>query len=131
MDLSDQLLQKDNFIWAWHKVRRYYEATDGWYDEIEVAEFEAQLGSSLDSIRAQFAEGQYFMSAMTPLPQPKKRETSGKPQVRQAFRVKVADQVAWVAWVNVVGPFLERYGRNKAETRADRARERKFKRRRS
>jgi hypothetical protein len=41
------------------------------------------------------------------LPQPEKANSAGKPQTRQAFWVAVRDQVAWTAYMNIVGPQLD------------------------
>jgi len=101
------LLLSENLHMAWAKVRRYYATTDAWYDELAVAKFEANLESELMSIRDQFSRGTYSLSPLLPLPQPKKPDPDGHPKVRQAFWVQVRDQVAWAAFVNVIGPMLE------------------------
>jgi hypothetical protein len=101
------LLLPDNLHLAWAKVRRYYSTTDAWYDELAVAQFEANLESELSSIRDQFSEGTFRVSPLVPLPQPKKSDSEGNPRVRQAFWVEVRDQVAWAAFVNVIGPVRE------------------------
>ena len=33
----------ENLYWAWEKVRRFYYSMDGWYDELAIAQFEANL----------------------------------------------------------------------------------------
>lgn len=101
------LLLQDNFHMAWAKVRRYYATTDAWYDELAVAQFEANLESELNSIREQFSKRTFKLSPLVPLPQPKKPDSEGNPRVRQAFWVGVRDQVAWAAFANVIGPVLE------------------------
>jgi hypothetical protein len=101
------LLLPDNLHMAWAKVRRYYATTDAWYNELAVAQFEANLESELNSIREQFSKLTFTMSPLVPLPQPKKADSEGNPRVRQAFWVQVRDQVAWAAFVNVIGPVLE------------------------
>ncbi|WP_263408556.1 hypothetical protein [Terriglobus tenax] len=107
MAALEHLLLRENFYWAWGKVRRYYTTTDAWYDELEVAQFEANLDVELDSIRKQFAKGTYTMAPLVPLPQPKAPDSEARPRARQAFWVRVRDQVAWVAFTNVIGPELE------------------------
>lgn len=107
MAALNNLLLQENLHMAWAKVRRYYATTDAWHDELAVAEFEANLESELFSIRDQFSRGTYSLSPIVPLPQPKKADPDGNPTVRQAFWVRVRDQVAWAAFVNVIGPMLE------------------------
>jgi hypothetical protein len=107
MSALNNLLLQENLHMAWAKVRRYYITTDAWYDELAVAEFEANLESELTCIRDQFLRGTYSLSPLVPLPQPKKADPNGNPRVRQAFWVRVRDQVAWTAFANVIGPILE------------------------
>ena len=107
MAALNNLLLHENLHMAWAKVRRYYATTDAWYDELAVAQFEANLESEFMSIRDQFSRGPYSLAPLVPLPQPKKADSEGNPKVRQAFWVQVRDQVAWAAFVNVIGPMLE------------------------
>jgi hypothetical protein len=107
MSSLDRLTSRDNLYWAWGKVRRYYRTMDAWSDEVSIAEFESNLEAELANIRRQFVAGRYRISPLRPLPQPKKADSRERPQVRQAFWVTVADQVAWIAVVNVIGPSLE------------------------
>ena len=85
----DNLLIRENLHMAWVKVRRYYATTDAWYDELAVAQFEANLESELMSIRDQFSRGTYSLSPLVPLPQPKKADPDGEliaiPQRFDAF----------------------------------------------
>lgn len=103
----ERLTSPENLYWAWGKVRRYYETTDAWFNEAEVAAFEVNLETELGSIRDQFKSKRYGTAPLLPLPQPKAPDKEGKPRARQAFWVAVADQVAWIALVNVIGPQLE------------------------
>jgi hypothetical protein len=102
-----RLTSPENLHWAWGKVRRYYETTDAWFNEAEVAAFEVNLEAELGKIRDQFQSKHYKTAPLLPLPQPKAPDKEGKPRARQAFWVSVADQVAWIALVNVIGPQLE------------------------
>lgn len=103
----ERLTSPENLYWAWGKVRRYYETTDAWFNEAEVAAFEVNLEAELGKIRGQFQSKHYRTAPLLPLPQPKSPDKEGRPRVRQAFWVSVADQVAWIALVNVIGPQLE------------------------
>ena len=104
----ERLTLPENLYWAWHKLKNHYRVGDVWFDEAEVARFESCLHSELSAITNQFKDLSYEMGVLTPLPHPKKKDAlSGKAQTRQAFWVNVRDQVAWLAFVNIVGPGLD------------------------
>ena len=107
MDWLDLLCSRDNLYWAWDKVQRYYKGIDGWYDELEVAQVELRLESELSLIEKQFRKQRYAMQPMRPLPQPKKPDRNKTPKTRQMFSPAVRDQIAWIAWTNVVGPLVD------------------------
>jgi hypothetical protein len=102
----DQLTNPDNLYWAWIKVRKQYDRESVWYDEIELAEFEANLEEGLRSIAVQFKNGNYRMVPLVPLPRPKKKKDK-EHEIRQYFWISVRDQVAWAALVNIIGPNLD------------------------
>jgi len=102
--LLSGLTSPENLYWAWGKVRRYYRTTDAWFNEAELAAFESKLETELGKLREQFRSKTYGTSPLLPLPQPKALDNEGKPRARQAFWVSVADQVAWIAVANVIGP---------------------------
>jgi hypothetical protein len=64
MDLFEQLTSLENLNWAWGKVRRYYQTTDAWFNEAEVATFEASLEGELSKIRDQFRLKAYRTSRL-------------------------------------------------------------------
>jgi hypothetical protein len=102
-ELADQL----NLRWAWEKVRHQAAQSDYWYDEIELAGFELELERNLESIAAEFRSGDYRLAPLRPLPFPKDPDKQGNLRLRQVFEVRVRDQVAWAAVVNVVGPHVD------------------------
>jgi hypothetical protein len=103
----DQLVSYDNLIWAWEKVHKYYTSVDTWFDEVRVSAFESRLQAELHSIAADLQERRYLTHPLQLLPQPKKPGRDGKLQLRQAFLVDVRDQVATVAYANVIGGELD------------------------
>jgi hypothetical protein len=107
MEPFERLTSPENLYWAWGKVRRYYRTTDAWFNEAELAAFESNLETELSKIREQFRSKTYRTSPLLPLPQPKAPDNEGEPRARQAFWVSIADQVAWITLVNVIGPQLE------------------------
>ncbi len=107
MPLEQRLAIPENLYWAWLKYRRHLQYGDFWFDEAEVARFEANLKHELEAISDQFKKLRYRNSAIRPLPHPKQPEAEGQQSVRQAFWVPIRDQVAWIAFVNVVGPWLD------------------------
>lgn len=102
-EVTDQL----NLRWAWEKVRREATPGDIWFDEVELAKFELELGQNLQSIAREFMSGNYRLTKLRPLPFPKHDGEDGKPRVRQVFQVALRDQVAWMAMVNVIGPHVD------------------------
>ena len=102
-EVTDQL----NLRWAWEKVRREATPGDIWFDEVELAKFEMELGQHLQSIARDFRSGNYHLTKLRPLPFPKHDDTDGKSRVRQVFQVALRDQVAWTAIVNVIGPHVD------------------------
>ena len=51
MDPSQVVQLNDTYYWAWAKVRNHYAQTDMWFDEGELAAFEANLESELQGLR--------------------------------------------------------------------------------
>lgn len=105
--LENLLTRPENLYWAWNKFQRNIRYGNIVYDEIEVAQFEANLKQEFDRIIEQFKSLTYQMGAIRPLPHPKKPDDNGDVQARQLFWIPVRDQVAWIAFVNIVGPWLE------------------------
>lgn len=106
-NLFDFLTNSENLNWAYRKALRLYRMADGVYDIAEVAAFELNLESELQSIAKDFASLSYTLKPLVLLPQPKKADEHGNPQMRQSFHVAVRDQVAWIAIANAVGPLLD------------------------
>ena len=106
-DLGRLLTIPENLHWAWNKARKIYEWADFWFDEAEVAAFDASLDTELDDIADQFRCLTYRMSPLKPVPYPKKIQKDEPPKLRPMFHFSVKDQVAWIAFVNVVGPWLD------------------------
>jgi hypothetical protein len=103
----DQVTDQLNLRWAWEKVRREAAPGDVWFDEVELAGFELELEQNLQSIAAEVRRGRYRLKPLRPLPYPKDPDKQGNPRIRQMFQVSIRDQVAWVAVVNVVGPYVD------------------------
>src|SRR5207302_11026596 len=97
-----------NLRWAWEKVRREATPGDIWFDEVELAGFEMELGKNLHSIAKDFTSGSYRLTKLRPLPFPKHDDKDGNSRVRQVFQVALRDQVAWTAIVNVIGPHVDK-----------------------
>lgn len=108
MKLFDRLILPENLHFAWSKAKRLSDNHDGYTDRGELAEFELNLEAELSAIRKKFISGTYRTSKLRPLPRPKK--LSGDKQTdRQYYHVAVADQVAWIAVVNALGPELDQH----------------------
>lgn len=107
-ELLNLVLQPENFIWAWKKTKRLYRSADGLFNPGEVAAFDLDLMDQLRRIRKRFEAGTYSLKPIRLLPQPKKPDQNGVPRVRQSFEISVADQVAWIAILNALGPKIDR-----------------------
>ena len=101
--ISDQV----NIRFAWEKVKNYILSGDYWFDELDLASFELNLEDNLKIISESFLKMKYRLSPIKPLPFPKTSDIKGKEKFRQIFYISIIDQVAWVAFVNIVGPYLD------------------------
>ncbi|MBY5971438.1 hypothetical protein KUV28_03735 [Ferrimonas balearica] len=106
MTAYDRLSLPENMNFAWKKVRRMHQASDGYLDHGEFYEFELNLEDNLNKIREEMALGKYKLNKIRPLPRPKKYQ-EGKAVDRQYYHISTRDQVAWMAFVNAVGPLLD------------------------
>lgn len=105
--LIEKIIETENLHWAWKKVKNCFQVGDIWYDEIELASFEADLYNKLEEIKLELKNGDYVLSMIKPLPFPKSCDIDGKTRVRQTFEISVKDQVAWMAVVNIIGNSLD------------------------
>src|SRR3954469_25422740 len=71
-NLREALVFPENLYWAWERVRRFYRRIDGCYDELAVAQFEANLERELRNICKDLERGHYRMQPMRPCPSPKR-----------------------------------------------------------
>lgn len=101
-----QLTHPDNLYWSWNKAKRQYRQDRIWFDEIELAAFEANLEKELESIASDFKKQCYKLRLIKPLPFPKTTRGEGH-KARQLFWVSVRDQVAWISLINILGPNLD------------------------
>lgn len=108
MDFNSQLLLPENFYWAWEKAKKMYMHFDAWHNELELAKFEGNLSNNLHSIEKDFSLKTYTTKPIIPMAHPKKVDADGNKQLRQYFDISIRDQVAWIAYINVVGPWIDR-----------------------
>lgn len=111
MKLIDKVVDYQNLIYAWQKVRDNILEMAGWADMEELSRYEALLDQELKYIHDQFLKCAWAPDEMMPLPWPKITKTKEgkeiKVGIRQMFWVSVRDQVAWVAIVNVIGEIID------------------------
>jgi hypothetical protein len=107
LSFTDLLTHPENLHWAWMKFRRNMRYGNVLYDEIELSNFEANLKNELKQITKQFQKLTYRLSPIKPMPHPKKPDENGDSQTRQMFYISVRDQVAWIAFVNIIGPWFD------------------------
>lgn len=104
--LLERIADYNNLYWAWNKAKNIYQPGDIWFNELEVAGFEADLSNQLLGIREEILSGEYELANIYPIAYPKGRDEKG-PRTRQTFWVSVRDQVAWLAVVNVIGGYID------------------------
>src|SRR5688572_30874924 len=100
MSVLDLLTLPENLVWAWRKAKKLYAMADGIYDQRKITEFDLNIEENLEIIKQEFLRGEYKLSHIRLLPQPKRPDENGNPRMRQSFEVSVKDQVAWIALVN-------------------------------
>ena len=104
--LTTLLTCPQNLYWAWLKYQRYTRSVHTWIDDYRLSCFEANLQEELDVITHKFKELTYRTDAVRPLPQPSHTVKNGK-QTQFFYDISVRDQVAWIAFLNVIGPGLD------------------------
>lgn len=105
--LFQKIVEPNNLYWAWEKARNIYKPGDIWYNELELAGFEANLTEELQSIADDIVNGLYRLQPIQPVAYPKSKGGDGLPRTRQTFWIAVRDQVAWLAIVNIVGRYID------------------------
>jgi len=95
-----------NLYWAWLKYQRYMQSVHTWVDDYRLSCFEANLQEELDTIARQFKKLTYRTQPIRPLPLPSRAGKNGA-QPGLIYDVSVRDQVAWIAFLNVIGPGLD------------------------
>ncbi len=104
----ERLIHPQNIIWAFQKARYEYSRGDGLFNLSEIASFELNLEANLEQIRKRLASGKYALEPISLLPQPKSpNKKTGELRMRQSFHISFADQIAWIAMINVLGPSLD------------------------
>lgn len=107
INLIDKITNRENLYWAWEKTKFFYKPGDVWFDEIEIAGFEANLEQEFNSIIKDIRKGNYLLHKIKPIGFPKSPDNEGNLRTRQTFWVSVRDQVTWIAIINIIGPYLD------------------------
>ncbi len=97
-----------NLYWAWLKYQRYMQSVHTWIDDYRLSCFEANLQEELDAIAGQFKRLTYQTEPIRPLPLPlpSHADKNGK-RAGLIYDISIRDQVAWIAFLNVIGPGLD------------------------
>lgn len=101
-----QITSYNNLYWAYQKAKNIYRPGDIWFDELQLAAFEADLGNQLESIGKDILEQCYRLQPICPVAFPKSSNSDG-PRTRQTFWISVRDQVTWLAVTNIIGRYLD------------------------
>ena len=106
--LTEQIISKDNLLWAWKKAKNAFSIGDIWYSDYLLCKFELNLYNEFESIISDIKNGCYKMKLLRIAPFPKGfDDDKQKPKIRQAFYVSVRDQVTWLAVCNVIGRLID------------------------
>jgi hypothetical protein len=106
--LIERIIEPENIQGAWKKAKNSFQVGDIWFDEMELASFEANLYEELENIKNDIISRSYVLGKIKPLPYPKGIDKeNGNPRVRQTFEVRVRDQVTWIAVINIIGDSLD------------------------
>ncbi len=104
----NKIIAKENLLWAWNKVKYYYENEADFIPDIEeFNEFEINLDEKINIICDELINDKYNPSKIMFMPLPKEKDKKNVPQYRQFFYIPIRDQVVWVAIINVIGPKLD------------------------
>lgn len=107
MELIESIADPLNIHWAWRKYNKYLQHESIWFDEIELAEFDSNLEEQIDKLSSEFISCTYKPFPIKPIALPKQQKKDGEEQVRQSFKIRIKDQIAWLAYLNIVGPWLD------------------------
>jgi len=105
--IVDQIVHLENLQWAWQKAKNAFNLGDMWFDEIAIAQFEANLDNELKNIANDVISGKFAITPIKPAGYPKDPDEKGNPRTRQTFYISVRDQVLWIAVTNVLGPLYD------------------------
>jgi hypothetical protein len=107
MLLIDKITSRENWYWAWEKLKFAYKSGDVWYNQLELAAFEADLERHFSVLTADIQSGTFQLSPLCPIGYPKANSKLMNDN-RQMFAITVRDQLCWIAVVNIIGSTLDR-----------------------
>ena len=105
--IIEQIANRENLFWAWEKVRYACRPGDLCFDELELVRFEICLETELEQIGNEIRSLKYKIIPIKPRPFPKPPDSDKKPRLREAFSISIKDQVAHMAMMNILGPYLD------------------------
>lgn len=106
-DYLDRIASKENILWAWRKVKSYHSKDVVIRDDLAISSVESDLDNTLYEISKKLRKGKYVNGPAKLICQPKSQQDSDALTFRPFFAIPVCDQIAWIAVVNVIGPFLD------------------------
>jgi len=68
----------NNLYWAWEKAKNTYRPGDIWFNELEVAAFEANIAEELACISRDILSGNFNLGYISPVPFPKGKNGGSK-----------------------------------------------------
>lgn len=101
-----QKIPQHFFYFAWKKVQSFYHAEHGFYDPVELMEFELNLDQKLQEIRMNFKDLTYVPSRTYTYLLPKSPK-DGIPRFRPIVQFSVTDQVAWTVVTLVLSEWFD------------------------
>ncbi|RPI15525.1 MAG: RNA-directed DNA polymerase [Ignavibacteriae bacterium] len=104
--MFNKIIEKTNFYLAWLKLKKTYNVRESWFDEFQLAKFEANIEEEISKIIYEIENDTYKLNKIRPIAHPKVKNEKG-PRVRQYFWVAPRDQLTWLAVSNILGPHLD------------------------
>ena len=62
--LTEQIISKDNLLWAWKKAKNAFSIGDIWYSDYLLCKFELNLYNEFESIISDIKNGCYKMKLL-------------------------------------------------------------------
>ncbi len=95
------------YYFAYRKAKRFQQGAFGFYDPVEICDFENNLEENLLSIQTALASGKYKIEPAPVFLVPKSPGENKEPRYRPIAKIAFKDQVAWATVVLALGEYFD------------------------